>query len=70
MFNQIAADLLAVASITSLLLLLLNAFAREFESVALLWIRVLKRIQAEFKKTFKKKRHDPKNKRNSQNLGK
>jgi hypothetical protein len=45
--NQIALDLVATASVTSLILLVLKGLGKEFESVVLLWIRVLKRIQAE-----------------------
>ncbi len=45
--NHLAVTLVAVASIISLFLLLLKTLAKEFESVALLWIRVLRRIKEE-----------------------
>jgi hypothetical protein len=49
-FNQVALNLLGIASVISLMLLVFKALGKEFESVALLWIRVLKRIQSEIKK--------------------
>ena len=48
--NQLIAYFFAIASVISFLLLLLKSLGKEFESVALLWIRVFRRINAERKK--------------------
>jgi hypothetical protein len=48
--SQIAVGVVAVASLISLLLLILKSLGKEFESVALLWIRVCRRISVERKK--------------------
>ena len=45
--NHLAVALVAIASVISLFLLLLKTLGKEFESVALLWIRVVRRIQME-----------------------
>jgi len=49
--NHILVTLVASASLLSLLLLLLKALGKEFESVAVLWLRVLRRIKAEKNKS-------------------
>jgi hypothetical protein len=48
--SYVAVGLVAVASLVSLLLLILKGLGKEFESVALLWIRVWRRISEERKK--------------------
>jgi hypothetical protein len=45
--NQLTAYFVAIASVISFLLLLLKSLGKEFESFALLWIRVFRRINAE-----------------------
>jgi len=49
-FNQLAVYLFAVASVVSFLLLMLKSLGKEFESVALVWLRVWKRISVERQK--------------------
>jgi hypothetical protein len=48
--NTLALSIVAVASVVSLLLLILRGLAKELESVALVWIRVMRKINAERKK--------------------
>jgi hypothetical protein len=49
-FNQLAVKLYNAASLVSLALIILLGLGKQFESVALLWIRTLKRLRAEQKK--------------------
>jgi hypothetical protein len=49
-FNHLAVYLVAIASLTSLLLLILKGLGKEFEAVALVWLRVWKRISVERRK--------------------
>ena len=48
--SNVAVGVVAVASLISLLLLILKSLGKEFESVALLWIRICRRISAERRK--------------------
>jgi len=45
--HQIAVDILIVASLLSLVLLILKSLGKEVESTLLIWIRLCKRIEAE-----------------------
>jgi hypothetical protein len=45
--NKLALTVLAVASLLSLLLLMLKALGKEFESTAVVWIRAWRRLRAE-----------------------
>jgi hypothetical protein len=49
-FHSIGLGLLTVGSILSLLFLLAKALSKEFQTVALAWIRAFRRIQAEWRK--------------------
>ena len=45
--HQIAVDVLIVASLLSLVLLILKSLGKEVESTLVIWIRLCKRIEAE-----------------------
>jgi hypothetical protein len=45
--HQIALDILVVASLLSLVLLILKSLGKEVELTLLMWIRLRKRIEAE-----------------------
>lgn len=48
--HEIALGLLIVASTISILIIVARALTKEFEALALDWIRTLRRIQAEWRK--------------------
>ena len=48
--HEVGVGLFAVASVLSLVLVVAKPLGREFETVALVWIRALRRIQTEWQK--------------------
>jgi hypothetical protein len=48
--NHLSVTVVTVASVISLLLLILKGLGKEFEAVALVWLRVWKRISVERRK--------------------
>ena len=52
-FHKVGLDLFIIASVLSLLFIIVKALAKEFEAAVLVWIRVLKRIRVEWHKPLK-----------------
>jgi hypothetical protein len=51
MGNKLALTVLTAASLISLLLLILKALGKEFESTAIVWIRAWRKVQTERSKS-------------------
>jgi hypothetical protein len=52
-FHEIGIGVFTFASVLSLLFLIAKALAKEFLAVALVWIRVFKKLKAEWQKPLK-----------------
>ena len=55
--NHLGLVFFAIASVLSLLLLILRGLIKDYEALALLWIRTQKRINAERKKNLLSDQH-------------